>query len=135
MGAYRPLPSWRASKKARSRHRAFQGKCGPAPTTPAGRRPQRGPLMRGECDWHALRKDIPTSGPTGGAFPPRPRGPQHVRYTMHRNTLVLLGALLALEGCKKSPPTVEARPVVAPSGATSTPVRVPVLAASRDAGV
>lgn len=54
---------------------------------------------------------------------------------MHRNTLVLLGALLALEGCKKSPPAVDARPVVAPSGATSTPVRVPVLAASRDAGV
>jgi tetratricopeptide (TPR) repeat protein len=49
---------------------------------------------------------------------------------MHRNTLAVLGALLALAGCKKPPPTLDAQPA-APLLHTSP---APVLAVSLDAG-
>jgi tetratricopeptide (TPR) repeat protein len=50
---------------------------------------------------------------------------------MHRDTLLVLGAVLALSGCKKSPPTSDARPEAAPVRAAAP---APALTASRDAG-
>jgi len=54
---------------------------------------------------------------------------------MHRNALAAFAALLALAGCKKSPPpTVEGRPPVVSPSATLAPALAPAVTPAHDAG-